>query len=513
MLRAHLREWSLPMPQQNQYEAKREALLISFKNKFFIVSFLFICLFVPVTPLYCSTLPQDKESQDVLKLILNDDAEAIEQYFASKPVPKLANVSLFKTAIYRGSKRIVEAFISAGSDMGERGLICAALPNSSLTKLLLEHGVNTQGNICDGLSPLQMATKRGYQDTVQILLVGATGMNEVGKVESPSSAALVDAAMAGNVPIMKMLLEKGGTLNAKELKEVTQRNCMGGNLAALKLLKEKGINPDYDRCYLYLSWVEKPYPELLEWLQSQSKLTKFEIDGQPLINAAAERGNMLMAKFLIQAGTKLDLLDAHYKYSALGAALSPEQVSRPLRLEMAELLLSNGANPNLSEGQRGTTLLEELSRTVGCPSDEKSYRYVWEPKAKAMELLIRHGANVNLANRENGNTPLHYAAVSGNPDLVQLMFEHGAEVNAVNRGGYTPLYYLAASGTGCRDDRRIEKTVEMLVAHGADMEREVKGKKLANLVDRQYLGGDTLKRIIVSLSDEQRKKVKADQIP
>ena len=495
------------MPQQNQTEAKHETFLISFKNKFFKILFLFICLFIPVTHLYCSPLPQD---QDILKLILNDDAEAIEQYFLSKPVTKWANVSLFKTAIYRGNRRVVEAFIKAGADMNEHGLICAALPSSSLTKLLLDHRANTQGNFCEGLSALQMASKRGYKDTVQILLAGAADKRETGTVDTASSAALVDAAMAGNVPIMKILLEKGGKLNAKELKEVTQRNCMGGNLAALRLLKEKGIDPDYDRCYLYLSWIEKPYPELLDWLQSQSKLTKFELDGQPLINAAAKRGNMLMAKFLIQAGTKLDLLDAHYKYSALGSALSPEDVSRPLRLEMADLLLSNGANPNFLEGLRGTTLLEELTRTIGCPSDEKSYRYIWEPRAKAMELLIRHGANVNLANWENGNTPLHYAAVSGNPDLVQLMLVHGAEVNAVNRGGYTPLYYLASSGTGCREGMKIEKTVELLVAHGADMTREVKGKKLADLVDRKYPGGDRLNKIIIRLSEKQRKTMKTD---
>lgn len=478
------------------------ATLMVFKKTFFISSFLFICLFVLANNLYGSPSPEIEEGEKFLGLILSDDAEAIEQYFASKPVPRLVNVSLFKTAIYHGNRRIVEAFIKAGADMGEQGLICAAVSNSSLTKLLLDHGANTQGNICEGLSPLQMASKRGYQDTVLILLGGASGESGAGVTTPPSSAALVDAAMAGNVPIMKMLLEKGATLSSKELKEVTQRNCMGGNLAALKMLKEKGIDPDYDRCYLYLSWVEKPHPELLEWLQLHRKVSKFEIDGQPLINAAAVRGNMLMAKFLIEAGTRLDLRDAHYNYSALGAALTPEQVSRPLRLEMAELLLKNGANPNFPEGKQGRTLLEELTRITGCPSDEKSYRHIWEPRGEAMELLIRHGADVNLVNRENGNTPLHYAAASGNPDLVRLLLEHGAEVNAVNRGGYTPLYYLAARGTGCRDEGRIEKTVDMLVAHGADTAREVKGKKLIDLVERRYPGGDALYKAVARLSIE-----------
>lgn len=450
--------------------------------------------------LHAAPFSQDNESEEFLNLVLKDDADAIQVYLSAQPLPKLGNISLFKTAVYRGNTRIVEAFIHAGADLNEPGLICAALKNPSLTKLLLDYHVNAQGAVCDGLTPLQLASKRGYQDTVKLLLAGAS---DTVAIAPSSSEGLYEAAMNGNIAIMKLLLENGGTLSAKELMEVTRRNCMGGNLAALQLLKEKGIVPDYDRCYLYLSWVEKPYPELLEWLQSQHKISEFEIDGQPLINAAATRGNMMMARFLIDAGSRLDLRDAHYKYTALGAALTPENVSRPLRLEMAELLLSKGANPNLPEGRNERALLQELLHVTGCPVDERSYQAIWGPRMKAMELLIRHGADVNLADRA-GSTPLHLAAATPNPDMIKLLLAHGAKVNAVNRGGYTPLYFLAAGGAACRDDKKIEQAVDTLVSNGADTTRDVNGKKLAELIDTRYPGGSTLKRIMVRLSAEQQ---------
>ena len=47
------------------------------------------------------------------------------------------------------------------------------------------------------------------------------------------------------------------------------------------------------------------------------------------------------------------------------------------------------------------------------------------------------------------NTPLHYAAERGHFDCVQLLLDHGANVNAVNENGYTPLHmgvkYLAVT--------------------------------------------------------------------
>lgn len=38
-----------------------------------------------------------------------------------------------------------------------------------------------------------------------------------------------------------------------------------------------------------------------------------------------------------------------------------------------------------------------------------------------------------------GCTPLHRAASTGNSELCELLIEEGAEVDAVDKGGQTPL--------------------------------------------------------------------------
>jgi hypothetical protein len=57
-----------------------------------------------------------------------------------------------------------------------------------------------------------------------------------------------------------------------------------------------------------------------------------------------------------------------------------------------------------------------------------------------VQLLVEHGANVNHPNgRYRSATPLHTAAVNGNLDIVHFLLESGADLNAVDSEGKTPL--------------------------------------------------------------------------
>ncbi|MCD4783719.1 MAG: ankyrin repeat domain-containing protein [Candidatus Eremiobacteraeota bacterium] len=59
-----------------------------------------------------------------------------------------------------------------------------------------------------------------------------------------------------------------------------------------------------------------------------------------------------------------------------------------------------------------------------------------------VKLLIDNGADVNAKNK--GITPLHGAAIGGKTDSVMLLIDNGADVNAKDKKyGSTPLYDAA----------------------------------------------------------------------
>lgn len=55
-----------------------------------------------------------------------------------------------------------------------------------------------------------------------------------------------------------------------------------------------------------------------------------------------------------------------------------------------------------------------------------------------VQLLIEHGADVNLPN-EDGNGPLHAAAFLGHTSVVEVLLQNGADPNRLNRDGAPPL--------------------------------------------------------------------------
>jgi uncharacterized protein len=65
----------------------------------------------------------------------------------------------------------------------------------------------------------------------------------------------------------------------------------------------------------------------------------------------------------------------------------------------------------------------------------------------AAELLIRSGAVVNMRSNNSMSTmPLHAAAAGRHIELVRLLLEHDAPVNARQHGGWTPLHAAAQNG-------------------------------------------------------------------
>ena len=64
-----------------------------------------------------------------------------------------------------------------------------------------------------------------------------------------------------------------------------------------------------------------------------------------------------------------------------------------------------------------------------------------------VKLLLQHGANVN-AQSSSGNTALHYACCGGYEDVVLVLLDHNADIEHQNENGHTPLMEAASGGHG-----------------------------------------------------------------
>lgn len=76
---------------------------------------------------------------------------------------------------------------------------------------------------------------------------------------------------------------------------------------------------------------------------------------------------------------------------------------------------------------------------------------VQRESASAVEVLLRHGADMTIAD-EHGYTPLHRAAMHGEPKVVKLLLDAGADPTARTNIGLTPKMVARLNALSSPDD-------------------------------------------------------------
>jgi hypothetical protein len=108
--------------------------------------------------------------------------------------------------------------------------------------------------------------------------------------------------------------------------------------------------------------------------------------------------------------------------------------------------LSAGDDDELLPGETITTPLHRLAGLVD-PFDYSTH----VNQLILAKQLIEHGANVNAVSKPHGKTPLHnacYMSVVTNLDFVELLLQNGADPNAQDSLGLTPLLCSSKGAPG-----------------------------------------------------------------
>jgi ankyrin repeat protein len=173
-------------------------------------------------------------------------------------------------------------------------------------------------------------------------------------------------------------------------------------------------------------------------------------------------GRRDLAEFSIKKGA--DVNSKAWGTAPSFEALWGGQTDIPNLLGILKLLLDNGADPNAKDDRFHWSLLHYTAYDG---------RY-----ADMTRLLLDRGANPNAMENEGGRRPLHLAAEPGHKANVELLISRGADVNAKDYYGRTPLSYAEDLGSnelsGPRDtpltpEARLAKkeVAELLRKHGA----------------------------------------------
>jgi ankyrin repeat protein len=142
-------------------------------------------------------------------------------------------------------------------------------------------------------------------------------------------------------------------------------------------------------------------------------------------------------------------------------------------IELAEVLLENGANPtdgvstHIAAGSGNVRALELLNRfgvnVNGIPGGVPPLRYIlgWAVSQGILGIrwLLEHGADPNLVWTQSGDAALHIAAQRWDVQMVELLVSHGADIHQRRSDGRTPYAVAALHGN--------QEIAAWLLRHGA----------------------------------------------
>ncbi len=342
-------------------------------------------------------------------------------------------------------------------DYATRSLWLQKRPHISMAKALAQGLKPNQADL-DGQTPLMAACYGGRVRAAKTLLTA--GANPLAR-DSQGCTVLYSAIWSGKAALVKLLLQSPARQYVNVASKTGETPLMlaaatTGDVPIAKLLLAAGANPNSvdkrDLSPLCRAARTRSLPMVSLLLKAGANVNIVTMGHATALSIAAYYGRIAVFKRLLQAGANLKL--APHGYTVLHAAAmggharmitfllghagQMANVNRPTdggltplmlaalkaHLAACRILVAAGARiDQIAKQKSGSVALDMAAETDDAP---------------LVQLLVKQGANVNASNAD-GLTPLMFAANYGNDRVITALLNLGANVNAVGPSGFTPL--------------------------------------------------------------------------
>jgi ankyrin repeat protein len=256
-----------------------------------------------------------------------------------------------------------------------------------IARLLLQHAVDLHAQDLDHDTPLHSAAFSGMLEIVRALLdhgANVNAENKEGRTPLHQAAQGKYGTKVNGVDITRLLLERGVDVNARTKDKFTPLHLAAfcGRFEVARVLLENGANAK---------------------AETECGDTPLHIVSRG--DYDSQEDGVGIARLLLEYNVDVDAPNKNH-YTALHWTAFGE------RLQITQLLLDHGANPNVETEQGGTPLVLLVASEGKCDCPEHGVAIA--------RLLLDRGADVN-AHMKDMFTPLHWAAFNGRLHIAQVL--------------------------------------------------------------------------------------------
>lgn len=363
--------------------------------------------------------------------------------------------TLLSDAVRDGSvdtvRTLINAYGLAFSPIGGYHLLLNAISmrHTEIAEILLDHGAAVNLKYSSWLdTSLHVAVNYGYLKIAEMLLNKGARTNAVVRFDE---TVLISAIRHDNVNMLKLLVNHGVDLNVRRARDGALPLYLAAKAGSVQVVRFLyGLGVDIDAC-------------------TKDYLTPLYI--------AARHGHLVVVKQLLQYRPNVDIKG---NKEAIYVSLK----ANPKCLGIVESLLEYGFifdaqqetnSPFLHHAVAAGSLqiVQDLIKHGADVNRNDVFLYSFTPLHVAarhdqhvpLKVLLENGASVHTKDTHEGSTPLHLAE---SPEVVQTLLEFGAEINARNNLGQTPLHVAALQGNS--------NIVESLLKSGAALNSRDNGE-------------------------------------